>query len=495
MKWMTLVLVTALVLIAAGLLLNRGPGPDHLSDDPRAQALCEEGTADVNAFRLREGVKKLGRSLELDPSLAEASIARAAGFLRLGRIEQFKRELARADSLTARLADDRRRMLAQLRLSAMSQSSFHSMRDSLLAVLEKEMPDNIYVLVAQASRPEVHADPARQEKAWLRILEVDPNYANSYNMLGYLELNRGNYDQAIEYMQKYAFLAPGQANPHDSMGEVLMVMGRYEEAEQEFIQSVQIQPDFYHSLINLGKVHLYRGQIAKGVDILEKVRDQVRGSTLERRVDEEVINIFVNSNLDGELDRLTADFIARYPRDRASGFFRAVRLAAAGRPDQGRAVMDSCLAAWRQEAEDKGSNTFRLEIENTDREYAALAADYNGAPAERVVLWREALDEIRDAWPFHYQWFYRYRLASALRDDGRPDEALAELEPMLRVNPRLIDTLELAVRCAIDLGDRRGAAGWLALLEKSVADSDPDFYGRERAAELAARIAEMPTGT
>ena len=66
-------------------------------------------------------------------------------------------------------------------------------------------------------------------------------------MLGYLELNRGNYDQAIEYMQKYAFLAPDLANPHDSLGEVLMTIGRYEEAEQEFRAAVRMQPDFYHS--------------------------------------------------------------------------------------------------------------------------------------------------------------------------------------------------------------------------------------------------------
>ena len=50
-----------------------------------------------------------------------------------------------------------------------------------------------------------------------------------------------------------------------------------------------MQPDFYHSLINLGKIYLARGQLDKGLDILEKVRDQVAGSELEKRIDREII--------------------------------------------------------------------------------------------------------------------------------------------------------------------------------------------------------------
>jgi len=493
-KWMVLVLVTALVLIAAGLMFGHRTDTDSLSENDEAQALCEEGTADYNALRLHDAVNKLGQSLELDPALAEASIARSLAFARLGQTDNFETELDRADSLTALLTDPRRRMLAELRLSALSMSRYYTMGDSVLAALEQEIPNNIFVLVAKASQPDIMTDPVLQEKAWQRILEVDPNFANSYNMLGYLELHRGNYDQSIEYMKKYAFLAPDQANPHDSMGEVLMVMGRYEEAEQEFIKSVKIQPDFYFSLINLGSVYLHRGQIAKGKDILEKVRAEVRGSTLERQVDLEIINAFVNSDLDEEMDRMAAEFIARYPDERVTCFYRAMRLAAVGDPDAGRAVMDSCLTDWRKDAAYAGDANFRRNIENAQGRFEAISADYNAAPAERVTRWKKALDQVREVYPFHYQWFYRYRLAKALRESGRPDKALAELRPMFEVNPRQINALELAAYCSVDLGDRAGAQTWLSLLQRSLKDADPDFYGRERAATLATRIGEMPTG-
>ncbi len=491
MKWMALVLTAALLMIGLGLLLGHGQHSDMLSHDKNAEALCEAGTADLHAFRFRDAVDKLGRCLQLDPEFAEASIARAQAFLNLGEKSNFEAEISRADSLTGLITAPRRRMLAQLRLSSLGSSHFSAIRDSVLQVLEKEIPNNIFVLVAQASNPDVMADPDRQEKAWLKILQVDPNYANSYNMLGYLELNRGNYTKAIEYMQKYAFLAPKQANPHDSMGEVLMVMGRYEEAEREFIKSVQIQPDFYHSLINLGKVHLARGQITKGMDILNKVRTQVQGSTLEQRVDVEIINSLVNSGLKEELGHMVAAFIDRYPQEQATCFFRAVQLAATGDPVQGHAVMDSCLTKWRLNPEYPENPDAQLNMEITSSRYEALAADYNDSPQTRVAKWTASLDLVRDYLPFRFQQFYRFRLAQALRDDGKPAAALDELKPLLDLNPRLINSLILATRCRIDLGDREGAEQVLGQLQNSLAVADADFYGRKRAAELATRIEAM----
>ncbi len=495
MKWIAIALFAALLLIGAGILLNRPGGDGTISSSPEALALCDEGTADMHAFRLRDAIEKLGRSLDLDPSLAEASIARTLAYYRLGETDHFTAELGRADSLTALIGDDQRRLVAQLRLGMIGKSRFFDIRDSVLTVLEGTVPENIHVLVAQASDPGLAADPELQEQAWKKILNVDPNYANSYNMLGYLELNRGNYQQAIEYMQKYAFLAPEQANPHDSMGEVLMVMGRYEEAEAEFVASVTMQPDFYHSLINLGKVYLARGQIAKGVDILEKVRSQVIGSDLEKKVDQEIINTFINSGLDDQIDRMTAMYIDRYPEDGSTCFYRGVRLAARGLVAEGQAVVDSCLAEWRTGWGYRNSPEVRLNIDSAARRYDALASDYNDPAVTRVRMWSSALAMVQDKWPSHELWFYRYRLAGALRDNGEPEAALAELAPILAVNQREPNILALAVQCHVDLGNKRAAAELLDQFQWAVSKSDPDYYGRAKAAELAPKVAGLPDRT
>ncbi len=484
------ILVAAVLLVGVGLVLTKRDKSPSPSDNPEAVDLCQEGTRDVNAFRLRAAVEKLGQCLELDPSMAEASIARAIAFSRLGERENHKAELARADSLVAAIEDDHRRMVAQLRLGSLGKSPYRALSDSILARLEKDDPDNIHVLVALATRARMGEDEDAYEKAWLDILAVDPNYANAYNMLGYMELNRGNYDQAIEYMQKYAFLAPDLANPHDSLGEVLMVMGRYEEAEDEFRKSIKMQPDFFHSLIKLGKTYLARGQVKRGLDILEKVRVQVTGSDLEKRVDHEIVMTFVVSGPEKEMERMTAIYIDRYPEDGMSSLLRGVRLSHLGKVAEGRVIMDSTLAAWRKGDEYEHYERARKNIDGAGYQFEALAADATGNHEAGAWNWQQAIDVNRGL-AHHEQWYLRYRLAADLLATGKAQEAMAEIVPMLAVNPRLITVLVLKVKCHLELNQSEKARASLEQLQWSLSKSDPDFPPRLEAAELETRVSAL----
>ncbi len=488
MKWLIIALAAAAALIGIGIVATGTHGEARLSRNPAAAELCEEGTADLHAFRLRAAVEKLGRSLELDPALAEASISRTLAYARLGERQNLKRELARADSLTAALRDERRRLVAQLRLSALPGSRFVTMRDSVYDVLLVQAPDDIYVLEAGANRAEIQQDDSKIEEAWRRILEKDPNYANSYNMLGYLELNRGNYDLAIEYMQKYAFLAPDLANPHDSLGEVYLALGRYEEAEAEFQASVKMQPDFYHSLINLGKVYLARGQIRRGVEIFEALRGEVAGSDLEKRVDREIISTYLRAELLPELGQATARFISRYPEEDASAVYRAVRLAHLGRVAEGRAVMDSSLAAWRAGPGYGQYEKARQGVESTARQYEGIVADLAGDGARAAAAWAEALRILQAGAPRHELFYLQYRLGAALQASGRPREALAQVDPVLATNPRLPELLLLKVRCHLDLGETDAARATLSQLEWSLAKADADLPILAEAAAMRERL-------
>ncbi len=484
MKWLWITLAVAAVLIGIGVIAAGSREDGRVSRSSEALSLCDEGTADLNALRLRAAVDKLGQSLARDPGLAEASISRTMAYARLGERQNLRRELARADSLTATLRDDRRRLVAQLRLSQLGQSRFASLHDSVYSVLTARDPDNIYVLEAAASRAARTQDDAEIEKAWRRILDKDPNYANSYNMLGYLELNRGNYDLAIENMQKYAFLAPDLANPHDSLGELYLALGRYEEAEGEFIKSVTMQPDFYLSLINLGKVYIARYELRRGLDILEKLRGQVAGSELEMRVDNEIIKTYLRAGLDDSLSSATARFVGRYPGEDASAVFRAVRMAYAGRASAGRALMDSCLAVWRADPRYASGAKASQGLESTDRQYDAIAADVAGDAPRAAAAWSDALRALEPGTPFYELYYLKYRLAAALYAGGKVRDALSVVDPMLATNPRLAESLQLKVRCHLALGERDAALKTLGQLDRALAKADRDLPILAEAAEL-----------
>jgi tetratricopeptide (TPR) repeat protein len=494
LKWLIVVLALAAVLIVAGVTLTGTRQSERISADPKAQLLCEEGTEDLHAFRLNDAVDKLGKALELDPGLAEASISRAFAFVRLGERDNYKQELARADSLTGLIADEKRRLLAQLRLGDFASSKHFAFRDSVMTRLKAEAPDNIYVLIAEAATAAREGDDEATAQAWKRVLDKDPNYANSYNMLGYMELHRGNYDKAIEYMQKYAFLAPDQANPHDSLGDVLMVLGRYEEAEAEFRAAVTMQPDFYYSLINLGRTYLARGQLSTGLDILEKVRRQVTGSDIEMRVDREIVSAYLVAGLEDQLAAASAAYVVRYPEDGIAGLYRAVGLAYQERYEDSRAVMDSCLTEWRRDkSEGPKQEAQKRTIDSVTEQYDGLVADLRGDHAAAAAHWAAAADAREGETPEFELWYFRYREAAALQAAGKPSAALSLLDPMLAVNPRIINALALKVRCHLDLHEGEQARGTLEQLQRSLGQADADYPARAEAAELEAVVSAMTT--
>jgi tetratricopeptide (TPR) repeat protein len=76
-----------------------------------------------------------------------------------------------------------------------------------------------------------------------KILKIDPNYVNAYNMLGYLNYYVGRYEEALASLEKYIQLCPNQANPHDSRGEILYARGEYEDALNEFREALTSTPD------------------------------------------------------------------------------------------------------------------------------------------------------------------------------------------------------------------------------------------------------------
>ncbi len=482
-----------LVLVAgAGFMLISGRTGEHpLSGSSQAVSLYEEGTADLNAFRLNDAREKLETSLELDPELAEASISLAFTLAQLGRIPEFRETLARADSLTGNLTDPERRMMAQLRLGSSSSSRYFAIRDSLLKRLRKDKPENIHVLVTLAGRCKTDDE---REQAWRHVLDVDPNYANAYNMLGYLELHRDNYEKAAEYMQKYAFLAPDLANPHDSLGDVYFAQGRYEEAEAEYVKSVTMQPDFYTSLINLGRVYLARGQIHKGLDILEKVRAEVTGSRLEQRVDREIMRTLVNFGIEDKLDEVSATYMAKWPDDHLAIFFRAMRMAHRGDFKASQAVMDSALTIWRVNQSYQQNEQYRSAIDRTGKRYQALVSDLADAPATRVRHWA-GLVAMNSDLPLPDQCFDRWKLGQALLDNNQPDPALEQIAPLLEINPRLISHLILAVRIHLARHDPALAREALNQAKWALAKADPDFPPLLKIKELEEQVKELEKGS
>ena len=113
-----------------------------------------------------------------------------------------------------------------------------------------------------------------------RLLTVNPNYAIAYNTLGYASSARGDFAKAEDYLKRYRYLAPDQANPLDSLGELYALTGRYDEAEDVLKKALAIKGDFFQAYGHLGTVEIDRGNPAKAAEYFLKASDEATQPTV-----------------------------------------------------------------------------------------------------------------------------------------------------------------------------------------------------------------------
>ena len=101
------------------------------------------------------------------------------------------------------------------------------------------------------------------------VRDLQPNLKTIYNDLGYSYSLRGDYTTGLKYIQKYKELAPGEPNPYDSNGELLMWAGRLHEAVDELKIALSISPSFYHSAEKLGRIYGELGEYKLAINYLE----------------------------------------------------------------------------------------------------------------------------------------------------------------------------------------------------------------------------------
>jgi adenylate cyclase len=80
-----------------------------------------------------------------------------------------------------------------------------------------------------------------------KAIDLDPKYSEPFNQIAYQYMKKEMYAEALSYFRRYVALNPDDANPHDSMGDLLWQMGKLDEAIAEYGQALDIKPDFHVS--------------------------------------------------------------------------------------------------------------------------------------------------------------------------------------------------------------------------------------------------------
>jgi len=475
----------ALVTILAMIFLG-GPRQEFTTTSSKAYDLYVEGHSELRAFHYSTAESLLTASVALDSTFAMAHAVLATIYFRQDQRDLGIEMFERAEELAENIADATEQAKTRLYMAQYERRS--SRQDSLLAFLEEREPENLLVLSVKASILFANNDP-QTEAAYRHILEIDPNFATAYNMLGYSAARRGDYDRAVEYLRKYAFVAPDLANPHDSLGEILMMVGRYDEAAREFKQALKIQPDFHFSLINLGEAYMRQGKVAKGRKIFEKVREMLAGTGFVNDLENRMVRLYFELGYIADARNSMQMMVDANPDNNEINYMRALLAALSGDREKALQTMDGFMSTLNSNGDtlSAGYRYADLYTHQLNAVLSMIADDQEAAAHEWGMM-----VELNCETPAHETNWMRVLYGISLQKSGRPEEAREQGTIILAVNPNNINALLLLCRADLDLGRLGEAQAALDRLQLILSEADVDMPAVAEATilkrELASRI-------
>lgn len=101
-------------------------------------------------------------------------------------------------------------------------------------------------------------EPEKVVQYYRKAIEIDPMDKFSYNILAYTYQALGDIDNYIWAIYQYISLAPDEANPYDSRGDLYAYSGKIDKAISSYRKALERKPDFYPSKQKIGHMHLFK---------------------------------------------------------------------------------------------------------------------------------------------------------------------------------------------------------------------------------------------
>lgn len=396
------------------------------TSSPEALAAFEAGLDARMRFYLLEAATKFRQALTIDPGFAAAKIQLAAVTIDGDERKRLRKELETVD--VSRLNERERFLVEMARVP-------HDQQPEISARYLKDHPQDPWALYVAAGQAWDREDFSAAADLYKRLLEVDPNWVLARNNLAYLAMAQAHFAEAEDQLRTYAYVAPDQANPHDSLGELLSLVGRYDEARSELERSIAIRPDFCASYQHLAGIALFEGKPEAIPPLVARLGQHCPA---EMAADLECEGRFFAAFISRDFDAPWRDGFAACagkPGSRGILFYRVALLA--GRRAEADAE-DAALAKSVEESRKSGYSKGKARVLQVEALHdqgvrklaegdARAAVDLFRAADERASYW--GVDEGRT------KLFNKLNLALALDRAGQPQEAEAVLTAVRDVNP------------------------------------------------------------
>ena len=238
------------------------------SADAKSEFL--QGRDLAEKLRITDSIPHFEKAVSLDPSFATAEL-NLAGSAPTGK--EFFDHLNKAVSLADKASDGERLLILATQAGANNN-----------ALKQKEYLEQLVAAYPSDERAQYNLGTycfGQQEypqaiEHLKKALEIEPNYSNACNLLGYGYRQTEDYANAEKAFQKYIQLIPNDPNPYDSYAELLLKMGRFDDSIAQYRKALEIEPSFLNAHQGIAMGLLYSGKPKEAVAELDHITQRAR---------------------------------------------------------------------------------------------------------------------------------------------------------------------------------------------------------------------------
>ena len=253
-------------------------------------------------------------------------------------------------------------------------------------------------------------------------LAVDSEAKDLYNVMGITFMEMGRHDEAITALHRYIELAPEDPNIYDSLGMAYQWAGRYDEAIQTFEKGLSLNPQFDIAILHLGNTYVWQGRYREALGQYRRLIQAASFDGIRARGYDSIATLHVKRKEFDEAARAARTALKYENPNVNSSLLLALERGDLVKAEKLMAIFETMPPL------DRGNRGYERP-RTYFRGYVALR---RGRAAEAVEQFKQAVGQRPLAW--HIDAFEDC-LAKAYLELGRVDEAIAEYERILRLNP------------------------------------------------------------
>ncbi|HJP92474.1 MAG TPA: tetratricopeptide repeat protein [Pyrinomonadaceae bacterium] len=227
-------------------------------------------------LRITDSIAHFDKAISLDPNFALAELNRANVS---PTAKEFFEHLKKAVALSDK-ASDGERMLIQANEAGANGNP--TQQKEILEKLVAAYPNDERAHFNLGGYYFGQQDFPQAIAHYKKATEIAPDYSTAFNILGYAYRQNEAYADAENAFKQYIALIPNDPNPYDSYAELLLKMGRFDEAITQYNKALAVDPNFVNSHFGIAAALTYQGKPNDANAELQKITQKAR-SDGERR--------------------------------------------------------------------------------------------------------------------------------------------------------------------------------------------------------------------